>query len=74
MNTKLLKVGIIGTVLSAICCFTPALVVAFSLLGLTAAMTWLDSILIPSLVFFIGISIYALVTKNTPRSQEEIDT
>lgn len=64
MNKKLLKVGIVGTVLSALCCFTPILVVIFSLVGLGAAVAWLDSILIPTLVFFIGVSIYALMIKN----------
>ncbi len=73
MNKKLFKVGIVGTVLSAICCFTPALVVALSLVGLTAAVAWLDSILIPSLVFFIGVSIYALITKNKQSRQEEAE-
>lgn len=61
MNDKtLLTTGIVGTVLTALCCFTPLLVVLLSGIGLSAAVGYLDLVLLPALGVFIGITIYAL--------------
>ena len=57
---KLLTIGIIGTVLAAICCFTPALVTLFGVVGLTAWIGGLDAVLLPALLFFALITVYAL--------------
>lgn len=57
---KLLKVGILGTIVAAICCFTPVLVVLVGVIGLSAIVGWLDYVLFPALALFIGITIYAL--------------
>ena len=59
-NNKLLATGVIGTVLAAICCFTPVLVIAFGALGLAAAVAYLDLALFPMLAFFIALTGYAL--------------
>lgn len=59
-NDRLLKYGLIGTVLVALCCFTPVLVVLFGAVGLSALLGWLDIVLLPALAVFIGITIYAL--------------
>ena len=59
-NQTLLKTGIAGTVAAAVCCATPVLVVLFGVLGLSAWVGWLDYVLIPALVAFIGITAYAL--------------
>jgi len=59
-NRTLLKTGIIGSVVTALCCATPILVILFGVLGLSAWAGWLDYVLIPALVVFIGITIYAL--------------
>ncbi|MCZ4368814.1 mercury resistance system transport protein MerF [Sulfitobacter dubius] len=56
----LLKVGLIGTVIVALCCFTPVLVILFGAVGLSALLGWLDYVLLPALAVFIGITIYAL--------------
>lgn len=37
---KLLSVGIIGTVIAALCCFTPILVILFGAIGLSALVVW----------------------------------
>ena len=58
-NDKLLRYGVIGTVVVAVCCFTPVLVVLVSAVGLSAAIGWLDYVLLPALGLFIGITIYA---------------
>lgn len=56
----LLKTGIAGTIIAAVCCFTPALVILFGVLGLSAYIGWLDMVLLPSLAIFIAITGYAL--------------
>jgi mercuric ion transport protein len=56
----LLRVGIIGTVVAALCCFTPVLVVLLGAVGLSAAIVWLDYILFPALVLFLGLTVFAL--------------
>ena len=59
-NSSLLKIAVMGTVVSAVCCFTPLLVIVFGALGLSAAIRWLDFILLPALIIFIGLTLYAL--------------
>ncbi|RMH50619.1 MAG: mercury resistance system transport protein MerF [Zetaproteobacteria bacterium] len=56
----LLKIGLVGAGVSAVCCFTPLLVVLFSALGLAAWSTHLDVVLQPSLLFFILLTIYGV--------------
>jgi mercuric ion transport protein len=63
-NKNLLKIGIIGTVISAVCCFTPLLVVLLGVAGLGALTGYLDYILLPVLSIFVIIMIYALVQKQ----------
>ena len=59
-DRKLLLTGIIGTVVLAICCFTPVLVVLLGAVGLSALVGALDYILLPALAIFITITVYAL--------------
>jgi mercuric ion transport protein len=56
----ILKVGVIGAAVAALCCFTPVLVVLLGVVGLSAAVGWLDYVLIPTLLFFLGLTAYAL--------------
>jgi mercuric ion transport protein len=56
----LLRVGIIGTVVTALCCFTPVLVMLLGAVGLSAAIGWLDYVLWPALVSFLGLTVCAL--------------
>lgn len=58
-NDRLLKIGIIGTVIAALCCFTPILVILFGLVGLSALVGYLDIVLLPALGIFILITLYA---------------
>jgi mercuric ion transport protein len=64
MKDKLLKTGIIGTVLVALCCFTPILVILVTAVGLAAIVGYLDYVLFPALGLFIVITIYALMRKR----------
>ncbi|HKI99395.1 MAG TPA: mercury resistance system transport protein MerF [bacterium] len=47
---RLIQVGIVGAIVSALCCFTPLAVVALAALGLGGAVAWLDRVLWPLLV------------------------
>ena len=58
-NRSLLKTGITGSAIAAVCCATPVLVIALGVVGLSAWTGWLDYVLIPALVVFVGITIYA---------------
>ena len=59
-DKALLKTGIIGTVVVALCCFTPILVVLFGAVGLSAIVGYLDIVLFPALAIFVVITVYAL--------------
>tara|TARA_R110002094_G_scaffold207869_1_gene178402 strand:- start:116 stop:322 length:207 start_codon:yes stop_codon:yes gene_type:complete len=63
-NTALLKTGIIGSVIAALCCFTPILVILFGAVGLSSLVGYLDIVLLPALALFVCITIYALVGKS----------
>ncbi len=62
-NNRLLKFGIIGTVVAALCCFTPVLVVLFGVVGLAALVGYLDYVLFPALGLFVLLTLYALWRK-----------
>lgn len=59
-NDRLLKYGLIGTVVVALCCFTPVLVILLGVVGLSALLGWLDIVLLPALAAFVGLTLYAL--------------
>jgi mercuric ion transport protein len=60
-DRRLLGTGIVGTVVTAVCCFTPVLVVALGAVGLSAWLGWLDAVLLPLLALFIGLTAYGLI-------------
>jgi mercuric ion transport protein len=63
-RNRLLVFGTIGVILSALCCFTPILVVLLGVVGLSAFIGYLDYVLLPAVLIFIGIVAYALVRKR----------
>lgn len=56
----MLKTGVIGSAIAAICCFTPILVILAAGVGLSAFVGWLDYALFPALFAFLGVTAYAL--------------
>ncbi|GEM_PF-87860 len=53
-DKKLLKTGLIGSGVIAICCFTPVLVLTMGAVGLSALVGWwLDLLLFPALGLFL---------------------
>ena len=72
MNEKtLLRTGVIGSVVAAICCVTPALVVLVTAVGLSAVVGYLDYVLFPALAVFLAITGYALYLRSRRTSDDE---
>lgn len=72
-DASLLRIGIIGTVIVALCCFTPLLVVLVGIVGLSAVTGYLDIVLFPALAFFIALSVYAVWRRqraDTPTTED----
>ena len=59
-DSRLVRAGLIGTAVAALCCFTPVLVVLLGAVGLGAVTGYLDYVLLPALVIFGGILAYGL--------------
>lgn len=57
---NLLKIGIAGSIVTAVCCFTPVLVFGLGALGLGAWLGWIDYVLLPMLGIFLGVTAYEL--------------
>ncbi len=63
-NRNLLRTGIAGSVVTAICCVTPVLVIAFGILGVSAWLGWIDWLLFPMLGAFLLLTFYAWVARS----------
>ena len=51
--------AVIGTILVALCCFTPVLVIVLGAIGLSSLTPYLDYVLLPALVVMIIITVLA---------------
>ena len=63
-DRKLLRTGIIGALIAAVCCFTPLLVVVLGAVGLSAWLGWLDYVLLPALALFLAVTAYAILQRK----------
>lgn len=66
--------GVVGTIVTLLCCATPLLIVLLGAIGLGELATWnLDFILIPMLVLFLGLTYfsYQKLSNNTGGSYNE---
>ena len=63
-DKKLLRAGSWGTAITALCCFTPALVILFGFAGLSAFVGWLDYGLFPMLFAAMGVVAYAFYLRS----------
>jgi mercuric ion transport protein len=57
ISIKGMLAALAGTVLVALCCFTPILVVLLGFVGLSAFTPYLDVVLLPALVIMIVLTI-----------------
>ncbi len=67
-NETLLRVGVVGSILAALCCFTPLLLILLGVVGLGALTGYLDYVLLPALAGFVGITIWALHRQRRSRT------
>ncbi|PKP68038.1 MAG: hypothetical protein CVT83_07015 [Alphaproteobacteria bacterium HGW-Alphaproteobacteria-5] len=63
-DRTVLTTGVVGSVIVAVCCFTPALVILLGAVGLAAWLAWLDYVLFPALALFLGITAYGFVLRR----------
>ena len=74
-NRTLLGTGIFGSIIAAICCFSPVLLILLGAIGLSAWLAWLDFVLLPALAIFLAVTVYAafrmLKTPSEPVELEE---
>jgi len=63
-DKKLMGAGMVGAVIAALCCFTPILVLLLGAVGLGALTGHLDYVLLPTLAFFVGLTVYAVARKG----------
>ena len=59
-SKKLFCTGTGGTIVAALCCFTPVLVVLFGVVGLSAWLGWIDYVLFPAMFASMGLVALAL--------------
>lgn len=59
-DTTIIKTGVAGSVIAAICCLTPILVVLLGAVGLSVWLGGIDYVLFPALALFLGLTAYGL--------------
>lgn len=64
-DAMLVKTGVAGAVVAALCCATPALVLALGALGLSAWLDWADYVVIPALVAFVALAAYGFYRRRS---------
>jgi mercuric ion transport protein len=67
-NAQLLKTGLMGSIMAALCCFTPVLAVLLGAVGLGWFIGYLDYVLVPVRVIFLGLVSYA-VWRNAKKAR-----
>ena len=63
-DSALIKTGIVGAVIAAICCATPILVIALGTVGLSALTGYLDYVLLPVLALCIGLIAFGVYKRR----------
>jgi mercuric ion transport protein len=58
------RVGVIGAVVAAVCCFTPVLVVLVTVVGWSAIVGYLDYVLFPALGLFLILAVVGWVQRR----------
>ena len=62
-GSQIFRVGIIGTIVTAVCCFTPVLPFILSAIGISRFVGYLDMVLMPLLAIFAGIAIFGFLKR-----------
>lgn len=72
-DRALLRTGAIGALVTALCCFTPVLVILFGVVGLSALVGYLDYVLLPALAAFVALTLYALRRRHRRAASPDED-
>ncbi len=64
VGERCFKAGLWGSIVAAICCFTPVLVIAVAFVGLAAITPYLDYVLLPLLGLFLILAFYGWSQKK----------
>lgn len=64
-SSQIFRVGIIGTIVTAVCCFTPVLPFILSAIGISRFVGYLDMVLMPLLAIFAGIAIFGFLKRRS---------
>jgi mercuric ion transport protein len=68
LSPRALAAGIVGSLVAAVCCFTPILVVLFGAVGLSAWLGWADYVVMPALVLFLALTGYEIYRQPRNRN------
>jgi mercuric ion transport protein len=60
-SKKTFYAAVVGTVLVALCCFTPILVITLAAVGMSAFTPYLDYVLLPALVLMIALAFVSYI-------------
>lgn len=63
-DRKRLWIGGVGAVVTALCCFTPILVVLLTAIGIGGLNAYLDAVLLPLLLGFLFLSVFSVVSQR----------
>ena len=66
-----LKTGVVGSIVAALCCFTPILTVLLGALGLSWLTGYLDYVLFPVLFIFLGLTAFGLYRQRRAETSKE---
>jgi mercuric ion transport protein len=63
-DATLIRTGAVGAVIAAVCCATPALVIALGAVGLGAVAAYVDYVLLSALAVCLGLIGYGLYLRR----------
>jgi len=71
-DATLIRIGVIGAIVAALCCVTPMLVILLGAVGLAAVTGYLDVVLVPAMALFVGLIVYGVYRRNrTPKAADK---
>jgi mercuric ion transport protein len=73
-DATLMKTGVVGAIIAAICCATPVLAIALGALGLAAWIAWADYVVMAALVAFAVLAGYGFYRRRSTASGARCQT
>ena len=67
-DDRLVRRGLLGAAIAALCCFTPLLAVALGAVGLSALLAYADFVLLPALLLCIAVVALGLYRRRRTRA------